>query len=177
MTRRGALGLLMLVLLCALVPDASAQQSQPLPDKFLFKWGAQASVGDLNFSCGTAVAALGTIYVTDTRNQRIQYFSATGAFLGTWGSLGSGDGQFNRPQGIALAADGTVYVADWGNHNIQRFSDSGSFLARWGRQGSGDGQFMFPAGIAVAPDGVVYVADSGNHRIQRFSPTGAFLRG
>jgi hypothetical protein len=70
-----------------------------------------------------AVATDGTVYVADAGNgnHRIQHFSATGTFLGTWGGQGSGDGQFNNPFGVAVAPDGTVYVADGGNHRIQVF--------------------------------------------------------
>ena len=122
-----------------------------------------------------AVAPDGTVYVADRGNHRIQRFSATGTFLGQWGSCGSGDGQFNWPAGVAVAPDGTVYVADTYNHRIQRFSATGTFLGKWGSEGSGDGQFYYPDGVAVAPDGTVYVADTYNYRIQRFSATGAFL--
>jgi DNA-binding beta-propeller fold protein YncE len=108
-------------------------------------------------------------------NHRIQRFSATGSFLGKWGSQGSGDGQFDRPYGVAVAADGAVYVADTYNSRIQRFSATGQFLGKWGSQGSNDGQFISPYGVAVAPDSTVYVADTYNSRVQRFSATGSFL--
>jgi tripartite motif-containing protein 71 len=152
---------------------------------FLGAWGAQGS-GDGQFAepSDVAVALDGTVYVVDSGtvfqgmahgNHRIQRFSASGTFLGTWGAFGSGYGQFSRPSGVAVAPDGTVYVADIFNRRIQRFSASGTFLGTWGAFGSGDGQFAWTSGVAVAPDGTVYVADSGNHRIQRFSASGTFL--
>jgi len=149
-------------------------QQSLLPDKFLFAIGAQAPVGQFNGPTGIAVAPDGTVYVADMENNRIQRFTATGAFIGMWGSLGIDDGQFNGPEGVAVAPDGTVYVADTWNHRIQRFSPTGAFLNKWGSQGSGDGQFQSPTGVSVASGGTVYVADSGNHRIQRFSATGTF---
>ena len=42
-------------------------------------------------------------------------------FLNSWGSTGSGDGQFSSPKGIAVSGTGQVYVADLGNDRIQRF--------------------------------------------------------
>jgi len=82
------------------VATQTAPMSQPLaavpaddlPDKFLFAIGAQAPVGQFNRPCGVAVALDGTVYVADTSNHRIQRFSASGEFLGKWGSEGSGDG-------------------------------------------------------------------------------------
>ena len=108
----------------------------------------------------------GTVYVADSGNQRIQRFSATGAFLGAWGTGGSGDGQFLNPYDVAVAPDGTVYVAD--SFRIQHFSATGAFLGAWGAWGGGDGQFERTSGVAVAPDGRVYVADMYNNRIQVF---------
>ena len=146
-----------------------------LPDKFLFSIGAQAPIGKFMAPQGVAVAPDGTVYVADSENHRIQRFSATGTFLGTWGTLGSGDGQFWGPVGVSVGPDGTVYVADTKNHRIQCFSAVGSFVRKWGSQGTSDGQFWNPAGVALAQDGTVYVSDTDNHRIQHFSATGAFL--
>jgi DNA-binding beta-propeller fold protein YncE len=62
--------------------------------------------------------------VVDNLNDRVQVFNAKGRFLSQWGSLGSGDGQFNDPEGIAVDAAGCVYVSDGGdsdNHRVQVF--------------------------------------------------------
>jgi hypothetical protein len=141
-------------------PTRTPPPQAPLPDKFLFAIGAQAPVGQFNGPRGVALASDGTVYVADTYNDRIQRFSATGSFLGEWGSKGNGDGQFDWPSGVAVASDGTVYVADFYNHRIQRFSATGQFLGTWGSRGSGDGRFYYPSGVSVAPDGTVFVADT-----------------
>jgi tripartite motif-containing protein 71 len=101
---------------------------------------------------------------------------ATPSLLLTWGSKGTGDGQFGGPNGIAVDHLGHVFVADTWNHRIQKFSDEGAFLQRWGSRGSGPGQFYLPHGIAVDAAGNVYVADSYNRRIQEFTNDGAFIR-
>ena len=64
----------------------------------------------------------GNVYVMDSNNARIQKFDEGGAFLTTWGSLGSGDGQFMNLVGVATDGSGNVYVADTGNHRIQKFA-------------------------------------------------------
>lgn len=124
---------------------------------------------------GIAVGAMGQIYVSDTYNDRIQQFDASGFFLSKWGSYGSADGQLCFARGLAVDASGNVYVVESQNHRIQKFSSDGTYLAKWGSNGSGNGQFSFPQGIAVDAAGNVYVADSDNYRIQKFTGDGTYL--
>ncbi|HYW69980.1 MAG TPA: tandem-95 repeat protein, partial [Pyrinomonadaceae bacterium] len=95
--------------------------------------------------------------------------------LGSWGTAGSGDGQFAGPLGVAIDLVGNVYVVDSGNNRIQKFNTSGTSITKWGAAGSGNGQFNNPAGIAVDPAGNVYVADTFNNRIQQFTSAGVFV--
>ena len=44
----------------------------------------------------------GNIFVLDEGNNRIQKFDSNGNFITKWGTVGSGDGQFNEPTGIAI---------------------------------------------------------------------------
>lgn len=122
-----------------------------------------------------AFAPDGTIYVADTGNARIQVFAPDRSYLTEWGSNGTGDGQFLRPNGIAVAPDGSIYVSDEVRDDVQRFDRDGQFLQKFGGTGMGDGQFFVLAGVGVAPSGDVYVADYSNTRIQRFSADGDFV--
>src|SRR5262249_35708988 len=112
-----------------------------------------------------------------------------------WGSLGSGDGQFNYPGGVAVDGSGNVFVGELGNNRIEKFTTSGAFLLTFGWAvqdgmaavetctaargagiaGSGDGQFAGPYGVAVDGSGKVFVVDRVNNRIQTFTNTGTFL--
>ena len=143
--------------------------------QFETSWG-QPGTADGQFT-GTflAVGPDGSVYVSDGSNQRIQKFTADGAFLLTFGSGGSGAGQFGLPSGIAVGPDGSVYVSDSTNNRMQRFDANGGFISQWGTPGAGDGQFNNPSGVAVGPDGSVYVGDSGNNRVERFLADGTFL--
>ena len=44
------------------------------------------------------------------------------SFIKKWGSLGTGNGQFNQPEGITIDSSGNVYVADAFNSRIQVFA-------------------------------------------------------
>jgi tripartite motif-containing protein 71 len=62
------------------------------------------------------------VYVTDTENHRIQYYTGGGSFLGMFGTQGSSDGEFDRPSDVAFSPSGArLYVADTGNWRVQYF--------------------------------------------------------
>jgi len=93
----------------------------------------------------------------------------------TFGTCGSGDGQFMSPNGVAVDSSGNIYVADTGNARIQKFDSNGNFILKFGTVGSDIGQFAFPFGVAVDSTGNIYAADSGNDRIQKFDSNTNFI--
>jgi hypothetical protein len=50
--------------------------------------------------------------VVDGTNQRVQKFDSDGNFINKWGSLGSGNSEFNQPFGIDIDSSGNLFVAD-----------------------------------------------------------------
>lgn len=100
--------------------------------------------------------------------------------ISSWGSAGTGKGQFQSPQGIAIEPlFNNVYVVDKGNSRIQAFDIEGHPLtpSAWGSVGQGNGQFNLPENVAFDSRGeYIYVADSGNNRIQKFTPWGGFVK-
>jgi len=117
----------------------------------------------------------GTLYVTDSRNHRVQKFTLDGKYIGTFGSFGSEPGQLNMPWGITLDKDGLVLVADWRNDRIQAFTPDGEWQASFGSSGTGIGEFNRPNGVAVDKDGLIYVLDWLNDRVQILNPDGRFV--
>lgn len=110
------------------------------------------------------------VYVSNSDNNCILCFTYAGSLLASWGTRGTGDGQFDYPTGLAIAGDGTIFVADAGNNRIQYFTPKGEFLGKWGSYGSANGRFDDPWAVATRPPGSrVYVADSRNNRIQYFN--------
>ena len=61
------------------------------------------------------------VYISDTRNHRIQVFSTSGEWLSTIGEFGVGNGQFNLPIGIALDSV-SLFVVDAQNFRVQKFN-------------------------------------------------------
>lgn len=74
----------------------------------------------------------GNIYVADGYgNARVAKYAPTGKYLMSWGSRGTGPGQFDIVHGIAIDAQDNVYVADEGNRRVQVFDTSGTFKTQF----------------------------------------------
>ena len=73
-----------------------------------------------------------SIYVVDSGRNRIVELSPDGQVLTSWGSEGSGDGQFIGLSSVAVdPMNNKVYVADPLNSRIQVFDSNGKFLSKW----------------------------------------------
>lgn len=118
------------------------------------------------------------LVVADTQNSRIQVFTfnpVSGAITWstTFGSAGSGNGQFDRPAGVAVEnISGNIYVADTQNNRVQAFSPAGGFVRVF--SGESNSPMNKPQGIAVDFSLGVVVADTGNNRVLRFTTQGGF---
>jgi PKD repeat protein len=119
--------------------------------------------------CGLIIGIFLLIFV-----QGVQA-AETYQFVTKWGSLGTGNGQFNNPTDLAVDNSGNVYVSDKGNNRIQKFASNGTYLGQWGGYGTGVGQFNSLGSIAVDGSGNVYVVDYGNNRTQKFNSVGLYL--
>lgn len=120
---------------------------------------------------GVAVDANGNVFVVDTYpSDMVLKLRSDGTHLTSWGSDGTGAGQFDTPTRAAVDPSGNVYVVDYGNNRVEIFSNDGGYLGQFGGTGSGPGQFAGPMGIAIDANGFVYVADANNNRIEKFGP-------
>lgn len=133
--------------------------------------------GIIGVPYGVAVDSSQNVYVTDINKYEVEVFNSTGFLVRSWGSQGTGQGQFEEPIGLAIDPNGNVWVSDVFNNNVQKFGPQGNFLkALGGSPGNGNGQFILPVGVAVDQVvGAVYVVDLGNKRIQKFDPSGNFV--
>jgi DNA-binding beta-propeller fold protein YncE len=157
----------------------------PAAGRLELVWASTGGPEPLVHPSAVGIDPTGNVWIADGKNDRFQILGPDGAFIETWGTSGSEDGQFEfhadsgNPMydygDVAFAADGTFYVADTGNVRVQQFAPDRSFIRAWGSQGNQPGQFVTPVGIAVGPDGSVYVSDEDRSDIQKFSPDGRLL--
>ena len=124
------------------------------------------TIGGMYKPWGVAINQWGEVVVSDRGQHCVSVFSPSGVNLRSFGTHGSGHGQFNEPCGVAVDDEGNILVADCNNHRIQKFTVGGQFLAVVGTIGrSGHLQFNYPWDIAFS-NNKVYVTDFGNNRIQ-----------
>ena len=171
-------------------PSASAAPSlAPSPAPSLASldlvWQKAGPVTDKTSTVATALdPATGNLWVAVPFENRYWIFTPEGKYLESWGTAGTGDGQFDfsdhaqTPDGfgaIAFAPDGSFYIGDTGNHRIEAFDKNRTFVRAWGSFGTGDGQFSQITSLAT--DGkTVYVGDGDRYDIQAFDRTGTFIR-
>ena len=145
--------------------------------KFLTTVGRNGSKPLFSYPTGVAVNHRNRkVYICDNNNNRIQILNADLTFSSSFGSQGSGDGQFNYPWDVALDSTGNVYVADSEGHRIQVFTSEGKFLRKFGKKGSGDGELDLPSSVSIDSDDIVYVTEHNNHRVSMLTSEGQFLR-
>ena len=79
-----------------------------------------------------ALAADGEIYVSDGYgNSAVHRFAADGAHLATWGTPGTGPGEFTTPHAVWVDRRDRVLVADRENDRIQVFDREGGYIESW----------------------------------------------
>jgi hypothetical protein len=125
-----AAGAVLVVAMAAAVVASAADATRQAANgyKLVGGWGKTGTAnGQFSNAPGLAVDKAGNVYVADRDNNRVQVFSAKGAFLRKWGSIGSGDGQFSGADDVAVSPDGTIWVADDGGGRFQQFSAGGAF--------------------------------------------------
>jgi NHL repeat len=67
------------------------------------------------------------LYISDGYfNSRIAKLNSNGDWIKSWGSYGSGPGQFILPHNLQVDRDGNVFVADRSNNRIQVFDSDGN---------------------------------------------------
>ena len=118
----------------------------------------------------------GRLYVADIHAHYVDVFSACdGAFLDSFGGLGSEEGRFYFPMGVTVDAGGNVYVADMMNSRVQVFDDQHAPFLSIGQRGNRFGDLGKPRHLAASPDGVLFIADVEFAHVHLFNRRGQLL--
>jgi sugar lactone lactonase YvrE len=74
----------------------------------------------------------GNIYISDGYiNSRVAKIDKNGDWVKSWGTKGTGPGQFNLPHAIVIDRNDNIYVGDRTNRRIQVFDTEGKFLRQF----------------------------------------------
>lgn len=152
--------------------------------------GGPATQARLDLPWGLAGAPDGSVYIADSRANRVRRVDPAGIIttvVGTGEAGFSGDGgpgvdaQLSEPVDLSIGPDGSLYIADLGNHRVRRLDPSGTLttVAGSGREGhSGDGgpatsaDLDGPDGITVDAEGTLFIASELSNCVRRVSADG-----
>src|SRR5262249_53316309 len=125
------------------------------------------------------------VYVSDTRNNRIERFALNGAGAKVVAGGGSGPGEGVAPEGLALVESGEaspagthegsgagrasaarerLFIADNGNERVQQLTGEGRFIAQAKVFDAAPPTFQNPWDVAVH-GASVYVVDNNHGRV------------
>ena len=160
--------------------------------------GAAATKAQISLPQAVAVAADGSVYLSDSGYSRIRQVTSDGKIntIGgygpaqdTYGGGYGGDGgslekaKFFAPTDLKFDGAGNLYISDSGNNRV-RVVRGGTIttLAGNGNPGfSGEGnaanlaELNSPQKIVVTKDGIVYISDRANHAIRKIDLRGNLL--
>ena len=147
-------------------------KGSPFPVTVIKKLGTPfKTISGVKWPWGVAVNQRGEVIVAESSGHCVTIFNPIGEKLQSFGSMGSGHGQFKDPRGVAVDDDGNILVADLYNHRIQKLTIDRKFITAVGKEGREPLEFRYPFSVAFHPKSKkLYVADYSNHRIQILNP-------
>ena len=105
-----------------------------------------------NMPTGLAISSKGEIFVSDGYgNKKIHKFNASGELIKSWGTFGTGPGEFAIVHNLTIDDDDLIYVCDRENNRIQIFDDDGNYIDEWD-------DLLMPGDVWIH-DGVFYVVE------------------
>ncbi|MEJ7622890.1 MAG: hypothetical protein WKF34_02750 [Pyrinomonadaceae bacterium] len=116
-----------------------------------------------------AVGESNSLIIVDQGTARIVRLSATGEFLGAWGGVGEGPGEFRQITGVSQGG-GRVFVADARNSRIQVLDTSAKFISQipvpeWE---AGDGTWQSPDVLYDPATQRLFVSSTNTHEVLIF---------
>lgn len=122
-------------------------------------WEVFLSGADWGNPYGITVGHDGKLYIADTDNHRImRHWSGV---IDTFGSYGTGPGQFRYPRDVAVDIDGRMYVVDCFNHRMEIIDDSGNHVFSLGHAPT----YSSVQKIAIDHERRLYIVDSDRNAV------------
>jgi hypothetical protein len=133
-----------------------------------------------------AIDSFGSVWATDTSNNRVEKFDGGGNFLlqipCASGPCAAGDaGSFQNVTDIAFDSSGNIYLLNGSRCDVEEFNSSGSYITEFlGPGNCGNASGSIPSsnayGLAVDPNGNFWLSDQTNQRVEEWNSAGSFLR-
>ena len=127
---------------------------------------------------GVVQDAQGNTYIGDSNYDHINKYDSNRSLITTFGSSGSGNGQFQSITGLAIdKVNGFIYVSDSVANKVQKFTTAGTYVSQFSTTfGGGDGQFSYgPMTMIMRTDGNLLIQDGPSGRLQTLTPTGTYV--
>ncbi len=112
----------------------------------------------------------GNVYVVDGKANVVKIYLPSGTYASSFGSKGTGDGQFDLPSAAYVSADGNVFVCDQRNNRIEVFDRVGTYIRQITRSVKGTLQ-----GLTGDALGRLFVADAFQGNVQVYDLLGTLL--
>jgi len=164
-----------LLIFVFLISKLFAQQPQINQAIYLFTMvGDSASEVQVKGAQGLSIDPSGSIYISDTENNRILKFDKDGNHIKTVGGFGWEKEQFYTPVDICASSALDVFVADYNNHRIQRYDKDLNYISslyideKWDETF----QFAYPKSMTVSIHGDLFIVDGENIRLLKFNSFG-----
>jgi len=138
-------------------------------------FGAASGTGALNSPSGVAISASGQVLVSDTGNNRVAEFTASGSYTSSFNS------KMGSPTGITVDSSGDIWVAnsgldDAGPDAVMEYNSAGTWLASLGTgESSVHGGLSDPSDVALDGSGHAFVADPDYGWAEEFDTSGPYL--
>ena len=135
---------------------------------WLASYGTKGTgTGQLQMPTGVDTAPDGTIWIADTKNNRVVSYKPS---TGTWTTVTKPTGStrpFAVPWGVTVAPDGYIWVADTGRQRLVRMSTSGTLSYEVTGTSAGTSDFLGPFQVVFDASGDLFMSDTWSNRVLR----------
>ncbi len=160
-------------LLLLLLVWAQLAAAQQFVEHFRFGGAGQDS-GKFNDPKAIALSDDGTLFIVDSRNNRIQLFTTDGKYLKSVGGFGFAPDQYDYPVDIWVKSLLNIYVCDYNNRRLQRYDRQMNYLAQLKSDPNWPEEYRFGEVLSCALNAQkdLFILDHQEEKVIKFNRTG-----